>query len=66
MLPSPTNPKNMENDMSAAIARLFPSALVARVAAVDPFATVALFSVFGLLLSLALVIADGYMPSEWF
>ena len=38
----------MEIDMTAAIARIFPRASVARVAAIDAFVTLALFSGFGL------------------
>jgi hypothetical protein len=52
--------------MTAAIARLFPRASTARVAAIDTFVTLALFSGFGLLLSLTVVIVDQYMPGEWF
>jgi hypothetical protein len=52
--------------MSAAIAKLLPRALVARVAAVDTFVTVALFSGFGLLLSLTVLIVEQYVPGEWF
>ena len=52
--------------MTAAIARIFPRASVARFAAIDTFVTLALFSGFGLLLSLAVVIVDQYMPGEWF
>ena len=64
--PSTYNPENMENDMSAAIARLLPRASAARVAVIDTFVTLALFSGFGLLLSLTVVIADQYVPGEWF
>jgi hypothetical protein len=52
--------------MSAAIARLLPRASVARVAAIGTFVTVALFSGAGLLLSLSVIVADQYMPGEWF
>jgi hypothetical protein len=52
--------------MSAAIARLLPRALVARVAAADTLVTVAIFSGFGLLLSLTVLIVDQYSPGEWF
>jgi hypothetical protein len=52
--------------MTAAIARLFPRVSTARVAAIDTFVTLALFSGFGLLLSLIVVIVDQHMPGEWF
>lgn len=52
--------------MTAAIARLFPRASTTRVAAIDTFVTLALFSGFGLLLSLTVLVVDQYMPGEWF
>ena len=52
--------------MTAAIARLLPGASAARVAVIDTFVTLALFSGFGLLLSLAVIILDQYIPGEWF
>lgn len=52
--------------MSAVIARILPRASAARVAVIDAFVTLALFSGFGLLLSLTVVIVDQYMPGEWF
>ena len=50
--------------MTAAIARIFPRASVARVAAIDTFVTLALFSGFGLLLSLTVVILDQHIPGR--
>jgi hypothetical protein len=52
--------------MSAVIARILPSASETRVAIIDTFVTTALFSGFGLLLSLAVIILDQYIPGEWF
>jgi hypothetical protein len=52
--------------MTAAIARLLPRASAARVAVIDTFVTLVLFSGFGLLLSLAVIILDQYIPGEWF
>ena len=52
--------------MSAVIALILPRASVARVAAIDTFVTLAVFSGFGLLLSLAVVLVDRYTPGEWF
>jgi hypothetical protein len=52
--------------MSAVIAMILPRASFERVAAIDTFVTLALFSGFGLLSSLVVVIADQCMPGEWF
>ena len=59
-------PENLENDMAAAIARLFPRASATSIANIDSFVTVALFSGLGLLLSLSVLILDQYIPGEWF
>jgi len=58
--------RNLENDMSAAIARLLPRASATSVANIDAFVTIALFSGLGLLLSLSVLILDQYIPGEWF
>jgi hypothetical protein len=58
--------RNLENDMSAAIARLLARASAASVANIDAFVTIALFSGLGLLLSLSVLILDQYIPGEWF
>jgi hypothetical protein len=58
--------RNLENDMSAAIARLLARASATSVANIDAFITIALFSGLGLLLSLSVLILDQYMPGEWF
>ena len=52
--------------MTAAIARFFPRASATSIAEIDAFITVALFSGIGLVLSLAVVILDQYIPGEWF
>jgi hypothetical protein len=52
--------------MTAAIARLFPRASATSIANIDSFATIALFSGLGLLLSLSVLILDQYIPGEWF
>ena len=52
--------------MTAAIARLFPRASATSIANIDSFATIALFSDLGLLLSLSVLILDQYIPGEWF
>lgn len=52
--------------MTAIIARILPRASAARVAAIDSFVTIALFSGFGLLLSLVVMILDQYIPGDWF
>ena len=58
--------RNLENDMSAAIARLLPRASAKAVGNIDTFVTVALFSGIGLLLSLSMLILDQCIPGEWF
>jgi len=52
--------------MSAAIARLLPRASATSFASIDAFVTIALFSGFGLLLSLSVLLLDQYIPGEWF
>jgi hypothetical protein len=52
--------------MTAAIARLLPRASATSIVNIDTFVTVALFSGAGLLLSLAVLILDQYIPGEWF
>jgi hypothetical protein len=56
----------LENDVTAAIARLLPRASATSIANIDAFITVALFSGLGLLLSLSVLILDQYIPGEWF
>jgi hypothetical protein len=56
----------LEDDMSAAIARIFPHATAASVANIETFVSAALFSGVGLLLSLSVLILDQYIPGEWF
>ena len=51
--------------MTAAIARFFPGASATSIGEIDAFITVSLFSGAGLLLSLAVVILDQYVPGEW-
>ena len=58
--------RNLENDMSAAIARLLARASATSVANIDAFVTIALFSGLGLLLSLSVLILDQNIPGEWF
>ena len=60
------NPNYLEDDMTVVIARLFPRASATSIANIDSFATVALFSGLGLLLSLSVLILDQYIPGEWF
>jgi hypothetical protein len=56
----------LEDDITAAIARILPRASAASVANIDTFVRVALFSGVGLLLSLSVLILDQYIPGEWF
>jgi hypothetical protein len=58
--------KNLETDMTAAIARLFQRASATSIADIDSFVTVALFSLVGLLLSLVVLILDQNIAGEWF
>jgi hypothetical protein len=55
-----------EDNMSAAIARIFPRISAASVANIDSFVSVTLFCGLGLLLSLSVLILDQYIPGEWF
>jgi hypothetical protein len=59
-------PWKLENEMTAAIARLFPRASAASVANIETLVSVAIFSGVGLLLSLSVLILDKYTPGEWF
>jgi hypothetical protein len=59
-------PKNLESDMTAAIARLLPRASATSVASIESFVTIALFSGIGLLLSLSVLILDQNITGEWF
>jgi len=61
-----TSPSRFEDDMTAAIARLFPRASAASIANIDSLAMTVLFSGLGLLLSLSVLILDQYIPGEWF
>jgi hypothetical protein len=56
----------LEIEMTAVIARILPRASATRVAAIDSFVTIALFSGLGLLLSLVAMILDQYTPGDWF
>jgi hypothetical protein len=62
------SPSNLtsENNMSAAIARMFPRVSAASVANIDSFVSITLFCGLGLLLSLFVLILDLYVPGEWF
>ena len=52
--------------MNATIAWLLPRAFMTSIASIESFATVALFSGVGLLLSLSVLIIDQNIPGEWF
>jgi hypothetical protein len=47
-------------------AQFLPRAFAASVANIDALVTICLFSCFGLLLSLSVLILDQYIPGEWF
>ena len=52
--------------MNAAIAWLLPRASAKSVDDIKSFISIALFCGVGLLLSLSVLIADQYIPGEWF
>jgi hypothetical protein len=58
--------KYWENNMSAAIARLLPRASANTIADLDTLVSLGIFCGLGLLLSLTVLIADQYIPGEWF
>jgi hypothetical protein len=52
--------------MHAAIARFLPRASAKSVDDIEAFIAISLFCGVGLLLSLSVLIADQYIPGEWF
>jgi hypothetical protein len=52
--------------MSAAIARLLPRASAKTIANLDTLVSLGIFCGLGMLLSLSVLIADQYIPGEWF
>ena len=55
-----------EIDMNATITRLLPRVSAKSVDDIESFIYIALFCGVGLLLSLSVLIADQYIPGEWF
>jgi hypothetical protein len=55
-----------EAAMNAAIAWLLPRVSAKSVDDIESFISIALFCGVGLLLSLSVLIADQYLPGEWF
>jgi hypothetical protein len=55
-----------ESDMNAAITWLLPRASAKSIDDIESFISIALFCGVGLLLSLSVLIADQYIPGEWF
>ena len=55
-----------ESDMNAAITWLLPRVSAKSVDDIESFISIALFCGVGLLLSLSVLIADQYIPGEWF
>ena len=53
-------------NMNAAIARLLPRASAKSVDDIESFVSILIFCGVGLLLSLSVLIADQYIPGEWF
>ena len=60
-----TDPEG-ESDMNAAITWLLPRASAKSIGDIESFISIALFCGVGLLLSLSVLIADQYIPGEWF
>jgi hypothetical protein len=60
-----TSPEG-ESDMNAAITWLLPRVSAKSVDEIESFISIALFCGVGLLLSLSVLIADQYIPGEWF
>ena len=52
--------------MNAAITWLLPRASAKSIVDIESFISIALFCGVGLLLSLSVLIADQYIPGEWF
>jgi hypothetical protein len=52
--------------MNAAITWLLPRASAQSIGDIESFISIALFCGVGLLLSLSVLIADQYIPGEWF
>ncbi|UFW69178.1 hypothetical protein [Bradyrhizobium sp. WU425] len=52
--------------MPALATRIFPKATVDAIADFETFLSVSLFCFGGLLISVSIIVADKYMPGEWF
>jgi hypothetical protein len=52
--------------MTALAIRFFPRASVEAIADIEALLSVSLFCFGGLLVSVSIIIADKYMPGEWF
>jgi hypothetical protein len=55
-----------EGDMTALATRIFPRASVEAIADFETFLSVSLFCFGGLLVSVSIIVADKYIPGEWF
>jgi hypothetical protein len=52
--------------MTALATRIFPNASIEAIADLETFLSVSLFCFGGLLMSVSIIVADKYMPGEWF
>jgi hypothetical protein len=52
--------------MTALATRIFPRASAKAIADFETFLSVSLFCLAGLLVSVSIIVADKYMPGEWF
>lgn len=52
--------------MTTFVARFFPQASTKAAAEFQAFVSVALFSGFGLLISVSILVLDKYIPGDWF
>jgi hypothetical protein len=64
-IPGRTSPEG-DTNMNAAIAWLLPRVSAKSAEDIESFISIALFCGVGLLLSLSVLIADQYIPGEWF
>ena len=53
-------------DMAALATRIFPRASAEAIADLETLLSISLFCFAGLLISVSLIVADKYIPGEWF
>jgi hypothetical protein len=57
---------NRQGDMAALANRIFPRASVQAIADLETLVSISLFCFGGLLVSVSIIVADKYIPGEWF